>query len=113
MWRQCRRLLAPLHLQVYYYPGFAAQRDAPKLRAELTHNLTRETGTAASLFGTVPGPTMFLHSWNRLLQNIQAELSLHMPVIPLSSLNFRSSTARYSVRSWSMRRCCAVATIAC
>jgi len=31
---------------VYYYPGFNAVRDAPKLRAELTHNLTRETGTS-------------------------------------------------------------------
>ncbi len=29
---------------LYYYPGFNAARDAAKLEAELTHNLTRETG---------------------------------------------------------------------
>jgi len=33
--------------QVYYYPGFIAQRDSNKLKAELTHNLTRVTGWEA------------------------------------------------------------------
>jgi len=33
--------------QVCYYPGFVAERDGAKLRAELTHNLTRETGWEA------------------------------------------------------------------
>lgn len=33
--------------QVYYYPGFSAQRDATKLQAELGHNLTRLTGWEA------------------------------------------------------------------
>lgn len=37
-------MLCAANPQVYYYPGFNVQRDAPKLRAELTHNLTRETG---------------------------------------------------------------------
>ena len=33
--------------QVYYYPGFNAARDGPKLFAELGHNLSRETGWEA------------------------------------------------------------------
>lgn len=33
--------------QVYFYPGFHADRNGAKLRAELTHNLTRETGWEA------------------------------------------------------------------
>lgn len=32
---------------IYYYPGFAAQRDARKLGAELAHNLGRSTGWEA------------------------------------------------------------------
>ncbi len=34
----------PLWAQVNYYPNFVAERDGAKLRAELTRNLTRETG---------------------------------------------------------------------
>ena len=30
--------------QLYYYPQFNAAQDAPKLRHELHHNLTRTTG---------------------------------------------------------------------
>ena len=33
--------------QVYYYPGFNAVRDGPKMFAELGHNLSRETGWEA------------------------------------------------------------------
>jgi len=33
--------------QVYYYPGFNAQRDGAKLQAELQHNLSRLTGWEA------------------------------------------------------------------
>ncbi len=32
--------------QLYYYPQFNATQDAPKLRHELHHNLTRTTGEA-------------------------------------------------------------------
>ena len=32
--------------QLYYYPQFNATQDAPKLRHELHHNLTRTTGDA-------------------------------------------------------------------
>jgi protein transport protein SEC24 len=30
--------------QLYFYPQFNAAKDAPKLRHELHHNLTRTTG---------------------------------------------------------------------
>jgi hypothetical protein len=30
--------------QLYFYPGFSAQRDGRKLTHELSHNLTRPTG---------------------------------------------------------------------
>lgn len=33
--------------QVYYFPSFGAQRDGVKLKADLTHNLLRETGWEA------------------------------------------------------------------
>lgn len=33
--------------QLYYYPGFQAERDGAKLHAELCHNLTRETAWEA------------------------------------------------------------------
>ena len=33
--------------QLYYHPRFLAQRDAPKLRSEVVHNLTRTTGWEA------------------------------------------------------------------
>ncbi|EFN54134.1 hypothetical protein CHLNCDRAFT_135519 [Chlorella variabilis] len=33
--------------QLYYYPGFAAERDGPKLQAELSRNLARETAWEA------------------------------------------------------------------
>lgn len=33
--------------QTYYHPSFNAARDAPKLTAELSHNLTRTTGWEA------------------------------------------------------------------
>lgn len=32
---------------LYFYPGFTAQRDGRKLRAEVTHNLLRTTGWEA------------------------------------------------------------------
>lgn len=35
--------------QLYYYPGFNADKDGGKLVAEITRNLTRETGGWACL----------------------------------------------------------------
>lgn len=46
--------------QVCYYPGFVAERDGAKLRAELTHNLTRETGATSSI-QTARNPSHFLY----------------------------------------------------
>lgn len=37
--------------QLYYYPQFSADKDGPKLVAEVTRNLTRETGACVRVRG--------------------------------------------------------------
>lgn len=37
--------------QLYYYPQFSADKDGPKLVAEVTRNLTRETGACVRVLG--------------------------------------------------------------
>lgn len=44
---RCALALALACVQVYYYPGFHAARDASKLSAELRRNLTRPTAWEA------------------------------------------------------------------